>query len=571
MTAEPASFAFSAAAQREWLTPSGFALLRAAVEDGHGLGEGLAHEVARALRGWGRSRGATHVAFLVHPLTGGPREYRLELPRLTGADLVGGARAAAGARITWDPASPAFIRVDGRGAVLCVPSVLASSAGEALDNRLPLMRSEDALATAAARALRVLGDETGRRVQATVALTRAFALVDAEPHLPRTRADRVSACVIAAERELDRVAAGVRIGHDELTVLPAATGLASDRLRLALEVLADVAPRYGLVLQEGAAGPDAWSLMAGPHANLLAPGTTPRAHLRFTFFAAAVVRAFAAHGELVGTLDLGPDLHAVLGALARGELFAGSDEERACGAPSLPRIGGRATPYGFTGAGFALGDLDLFAATVVNTIVAGAITEQTRALEAWTTAGEDREPAVREVVADAYRRYRHARDEARGGNAAWTADVVTRGRAARRGEGAWRADLAAPAADGAPWPAGLAAATPAPDAAARVFAEQGVMSARELATRRAARLEEEARVAVERARVYVTPAAILRRAQLSPPRGPENRRRAAELDDALRTVQATSRALDAVVAAGRTDGVPPLLEDLRAAAARLTR
>jgi glutamine synthetase len=466
-------------------------------------------------------------------------------------------------RLTWDPASPAFIRVDTRGALLCLPSVLASGEGEALDNRLPLMRSEDALASAAARALRVLGDGSERRVQATVALTRAFELVDAEPHLARTRADRVAACVIAAERELDRVAAGVRIGRDALTVLPAAAGVASDRLVLALEVLADVAPRYGLELQEGAAGPDAWSLMAGPHTNLLAPGTTPRAHLRFTFFAAAVVRAFAAHPDLVGALDLGPDLHAVLGALARGELFAGSDEERAFGAPPLRRVGGRATAYGFTGAGFALGELDLFAATVVNTIVAAAITEQTRALEAWTAAGEDREPATREVVADAYRRHRHARDEARGGNAAWTADVVGRGRAARRGESPWLADLATPTPE--------AAAASHTDAATRVFAEQGVMSARELAARRAARLEEEARVAVERARAYVTPAAILQRARISPPRGPENRRRAAELDDALRTVQATSRALDAVVAAGQTDGVPPLLEDLRAAAARLTR
>ena len=413
--------------------------------------------------------------------------------------------------------------------------MLASDAGEALDHRLPLMRSEDALAAAAARALRVLDDVSAHRVQPTVALTRGFELADQGPRSPRTRADRASACVIAAERELDRIGAGVRIGGDELTVLPSSAGIASDRLAVALEVLRDVAPRYGFQVRERSAGPDAWSLMAGPHTNLLAPGTGPRAHLRFTFFAAAVVRAFATHPELVGELDLGSDLSAVLSALARGELFAGSDEEHLAGAPRLPRIAGRHTDYGFTGGGFALGELDPFTATVVNTIVAGALTEQTRALEAWMAAGEDREPAVREVVADAFRRHCHT--------------VATRDQVSD--DGALRSD-----------------------ATVRLFAEQSVLSARELAVRDAARLQAEARAAVERARAYVAPAAILRRARLSPPRGPEAGRRAAEIDDALRTVQAASRALDAVVAgAARAEDlctdVPPLLDDLRAAARRL--
>ena len=58
--------------------------------------------MARALRGWAANRGATHVAFGVHPLAGEPTEYRLPLSRLTGDDLVGGTRATApAARATW--------------------------------------------------------------------------------------------------------------------------------------------------------------------------------------------------------------------------------------------------------------------------------------------------------------------------------------------------------------------------------------------------------------------------------------------------------------------------------------
>src|SRR5207253_8876999 len=129
------------------------------------------------------------------------------LAAASGGDLTGDGGATGGGdlvgpgRLTWDPASLAYIRVRAGGAVLCLPSVLASDAGEALDHRLPLMRSEDALAAAAARALRVLDDVSDHRVQPTVALTRGFEFTDHGPRSARTKADRASACVIAAERE----------------------------------------------------------------------------------------------------------------------------------------------------------------------------------------------------------------------------------------------------------------------------------------------------------------------------------------------------------------------------------
>ena len=220
-TSEPAPSAFSTAAQREWLTPRGFTLLQRAITDGHGLTEDLAHEVARALRGWAANRGATHVAFRVHPLAGEPDRVPAAAVRPDGRrprrrhardragrprDVVGRGHAVArrprrqqrrgGAaacdsvgpgRLTWDPASLAYIRVARGGAVLCLPSVLASAEGEALDHRLPLMRSEDALAAAAARALRVLDDISAHRVQPTVALTRGFEFADQGPRSPRTR------------------------------------------------------------------------------------------------------------------------------------------------------------------------------------------------------------------------------------------------------------------------------------------------------------------------------------------------------------------------------------------------
>ena len=195
----------------------------------------------------------------MHPLAGEPTEYRLPLSGLTGDDLVGGTRATAPAaraatvagggaadraRATHvGPGEPRRTSASARGgAVLCLPSVLASDAGEALDHRLPLMRSEDALAAAAARALRLLDDNSAQRVQATVALTRGFEFADG-PQYPRTQADRASACVIAAEHELDRIGAAVRIGAGRAHRPSVLGGHRGDRLAVALEVLRDVAPR----------------------------------------------------------------------------------------------------------------------------------------------------------------------------------------------------------------------------------------------------------------------------------------------------------------------------------------
>ncbi|MDA0179326.1 glutamine synthetase III [Solirubrobacter phytolaccae] len=441
--AAPAPYAFVGPAQREWLTPAGHALLQAAVADGRGLQPSLADEVARALRGWAGSRGATRVAFRVQTLAGGTADYTMDLKWLTGEDLVGGARTAAPGRLTWDPVAPAHIRVDAGGAVLCLPSVLASDLGEALDDRLPLLRSVDALSATTVRALQILGEEPTRRVLATVALTRTVVLFDAEPFALRTLEDRTRACLNATERELARIDVRARLRYNgdqhELTVLPASASVASDSLGLALEALRDTARRYGLGCREaGQTRPDVWSLITAEGTNLLAPGVTAYANLRFLFFAAAVIRAFASRD--LRRLDLGHELTAILTAIARGELFAGSDAELVAGAEPLPRVPGRDTSAGFTGAGFALGRLDAVTMTVVNTLVADAITEQTRMLRSWLEVGEDLEPAVREVVADAFRRHQMTM------GAHSLLDVLT-------GDD-------------------------------RLFAEQGVMSARELAARR---------------------------------------------------------------------------------------
>ena len=46
------------------------------------------------------------------------------------------------------------------GAYLCIPTAFVSWTGEALDQKIPLLRSMDALSKVAVRALKLFGDKT---------------------------------------------------------------------------------------------------------------------------------------------------------------------------------------------------------------------------------------------------------------------------------------------------------------------------------------------------------------------------------------------------------------------------
>src|SRR5690606_20823215 len=78
----------------------------------------------------------------------------------------------------WDPTSPAFILENPNGAVLCIPTAFASWTGEALDTKIPLLRSMEALNRSALRALEVFGNTTTRRVFTTMGPEQEYFLID---------------------------------------------------------------------------------------------------------------------------------------------------------------------------------------------------------------------------------------------------------------------------------------------------------------------------------------------------------------------------------------------------------
>ena len=104
----------------------------------------------------------------------------------------------------------------------------------------------------------------------------------------------------------------------------------------------------------------------------------PRENLRFLFFCAALLRAVDASPA---DISLDTELEDMLGALARGE---------------------DTRDLVLTGKGFEVHG------PLANDIFAEAIDEVSDSVNAWTEAGERYDVAVREVVADSYRRHRAA-------------------------------------------------------------------------------------------------------------------------------------------------------------------
>ena len=138
------------------------------------------------MKEWALENGATHYTHVFQPLTGltaekhdsffGPAGDGVALAEFSGKELIqgepdassfptGGVRATFEARgyTAWDPTSPAFILENPNGALLCIPTAFASWTGEALDAKIPLLRSMDALSRSAIRALRLLGDDEAAR------------------------------------------------------------------------------------------------------------------------------------------------------------------------------------------------------------------------------------------------------------------------------------------------------------------------------------------------------------------------------------------------------------------------
>ena len=168
-----------------------------------------ADKVAAAVMQWALDRGATSFAHWFQPLCGFKRhgqsacvqlamfevdsKNRKPFWELRGKDLLKGetdgssfpsgnlrATHMAGAYLTIDPLSPMFLSDD----CIMIPACMVSYAGDALDEKTPLHRAEQALSREGSRLFKLLGHPIGG-LYTNIGLEQELFLVPDEPYRKR--------------------------------------------------------------------------------------------------------------------------------------------------------------------------------------------------------------------------------------------------------------------------------------------------------------------------------------------------------------------------------------------------
>ncbi|HEX8432681.1 MAG TPA: glutamine synthetase III, partial [Longimicrobium sp.] len=354
---------FGLAEMRARLPKQVFRALMNTVDRGEPLDPSVADAVALAMKEWATERGASHFTHWFQPLTGSTAEKHDSfitpnsgggaVAEFSGKELIqgepdassfpsGGLRATFEARgyTAWDPTSPAFIVEGAGGCYLCIPTAFASWTGEALDTKIPLLRSVNALDVQARRALKLFGVDAAR-VHATCGPEQEFFLIDNEfyyrrPDLqtsgrtlfgaapPRGQEledhyfgsipERVLAFMTDVEKDLYRLGVPLKTRHNEvapgqfeMAPIYENANVAADHQQLMMITLRKNARKYGMAVllhEKPFAGVNGsgkhlnWSL-GTDSANLLEPGGTPHDNMQFLFFCTCVLRSVERHQDLL--------------------------------------------------------------------------------------------------------------------------------------------------------------------------------------------------------------------------------------------------------------------------------
>ena len=346
---------------RSYMSKQAYEAVLAAVKFGAKLDRSVSNEIASGMKAWAMEMGATHYTHLFHPLTDATAEKHeafivvkdgQAFERFSGSALVqqepdassfpnGGLRNTFEARgySAWDPSSPVFI-LDG---TLCIPSVFVSYTGEALDTKVPNLKSLQALSNAASSVARLF-DPSVKSVHVNLGLEQEYFLVDEslynarpdlvlcdrtvightsakdqqlEDHYFGAIPSKVSAFMKDFETEAYKLGILLMTRHNEVApnqfecapVYCEATK-AIDQNMMLMIIMQKVAEKHHLkvIFHEkpfdgvnGSGKHCNWSMVTDTGLNLLSPGKTPTKNLQFLSFYASVLKAIHDHHFLLMT------------------------------------------------------------------------------------------------------------------------------------------------------------------------------------------------------------------------------------------------------------------------------
>ena len=368
-------YVFHEAAQRQYLAKPIFQKLRRTIDGHEPFDRAIVDAVAHGVKEWALAHGATHYTHWFVPMTGSTAEKHdsflspigdgQTIAEFSGQNLVqgepdassfpsGGIRATFEARgyTAWDVTSPIFLQVEPNGVTLTIPTAFVSFTGEALDHKIPLLRSQEALGKHALRVLRWFGNTEAGRVFTNIGPEQEYFLVDRRlaEHRPdllltgRTLfgaaspkgqeledqyfgpiRERILAFMMDLDRELWRLGIPAKTRHNEVApgqfeMAPVyePTSVGSDHNMIVMSMMRRLAPQHGLMFLihekpfagiNGSGKHNNWSMSTDGGENLLDPGNDPHANAQFLAFLLAVIRAVNVHADILraSIADAGQD------------------------------------------------------------------------------------------------------------------------------------------------------------------------------------------------------------------------------------------------------------------------
>ena len=367
---------FTLGTMKERLPKNVLKEVKKVMDQGGELSAEAAEVVAKAMKDWAVEKGATHFTHWFQPLTGitaekhdsfvtNPDADGKMIMEFSGKELIkgepdassfpsGGLRATFEARgyTAWDITSPAFIKEDNSGAVLCIPTAFCSYKGEALDKKTPLLRSMEAISEQALRIVRLFGNTTATRVTPSVGAEQEYFLIDRENYLQREDLifagrtlfgaaapkgqemddhyfgaikERIGSFMKDLNIELWKLGVTAKTQHNEvapaqheLAPIYESANVAVDHNQLVMENMKRVAERHGLtcLLHEkpfagvnGSGKHNNWSITTDNGINMLDPGETPNENIQFLLVLACIMKAVDTHADLLrqSASDVGND------------------------------------------------------------------------------------------------------------------------------------------------------------------------------------------------------------------------------------------------------------------------
>lgn len=325
----------------------------------------VADVIANAVKTWATEKGATHFTHWFQPLTELTAEKHESfisvtsegtiMSQFSGKDLIkgeadtssfpnGGLRSTFEARgyTAWDTNSPMFIKGEGVTKSLYIPTAFVGYNGEALDKKVPLLRSIKTIEKQALRIQRLLGDTDTKHVSVTLGVEQEYFLVEKEfwdkrqdlalagrtlfgnlppkgqemnDHYYGTIKERIEIFMSELDAELWKLGVMAKTKHNEvapnqfeIALMFTSANVAVDQNHLAMDTIKKIANRHGLaaLLHEkpfqgvnGSGKHCNWSLSTDTGLNLYNPDTLSNDNFQFLLYTMAVIEGIDRYADVL--------------------------------------------------------------------------------------------------------------------------------------------------------------------------------------------------------------------------------------------------------------------------------